>query len=417
VNAAEGLSQSVRRGAVVVDSAERKLAGGRSLRGRILDTLPHRLIGVLLPFDHFYRALIVPINYLVHRERARRGLEAVVRHSAVEEVHLEATNICNAACKFCAQRVMQRPASVMTLEDFRRYVDQIAAAGIRIFDLTAIVGDPFTDKHFFERLEYLKSRSAKTISLATNAIAMSPARADRIASFSESFGGDLVIRVSFGGFDRETYREIFQVDRFDRVVGNIVHLLERKRELDSRNLCVELQVRCPLSKLRGPTYRLFRGYESRQLLTIRRRVNRSLSYGNWGGAIDPSDIESVGLRAAKKPKRFFGPCDLMFSRGVIVTLDGTVNACACRDVEVSLPIGNLNQEAFMDIICGEARYWLMADMMEGRIPRFCRSCSEYRSIFSPEAEFHQRFLKWRPGSPSPRLGGGRRNRGSAPCPR
>jgi len=370
----------------------RDAARARPIRGRILDALPHQLIGVLLPFDRLYRALIVPLNYRIYREKAERGIEAIVKASVVDEVHIEATNICNAACKFCAYRVMKRPAGVMELVDFRRYVDQVVTAGVTTFDLTAIVGDPFTDKYLFERLEYLKRRSAKTISLTTNAIAMSPAKTDALLSFGDSFGGDVVIRISFGGFDRETYREIFQVDRFYRVVKNIVHLLEKQQELDSRTICVELEVRCPLSKLEGPTYRLFQEYESRQLLTIHRRVNRNLSYGNWGGAIAPEDLESVGLRAARTPRRFFGPCDLMFSRGVIVMLDGTVNACACRDVEVSLPIGNLNDAEFMEVIRGERRYQLMVDMMENRIPPFCRNCSEYRSIFSPDADFHRRFL-------------------------
>lgn len=370
-----------------------------SIRARILDTLPHRLLWALLPLDRLYRSLVVPLNQSIYSARAHRQIEEIVKQSVVDEVHIEATNICNASCRFCAYRLMERPKRVMELGDFQRYVDQIVAAGVETFDLTAIVGDPFTDALLFERLAYLRTRAAKTISLTTNAIAMPPHKTDRIISFAESFCGDLLIRISFGGFDRQTYHKIFQVDRFDRVVKNIMHLLERRQELKLGAVAVELHVRCPLSGLKGPTYRMFRDYESRGLLTIRRRVNRDLRYGNWGGKVKPEEIRSVGLTPAPRPKRFFGPCDLMFSRGFVVTLDGTVNACACRDVEVSLPIGNLNDEAFIDVIRGARRHRLMAEMMQNRIPPFCRECSEYRSIFSPDADFYRQFLKRAQASP------------------
>jgi sulfatase maturation enzyme AslB (radical SAM superfamily) len=375
------------------------MPASKSNRPRFLDTLPRWLMGVVLHVDRLYRKLSLPLRYHIHRNRARRMLGDLVKQSSVNEVHIEATNICNAACKFCAYRVMERPKGVMGLSDFRRYVDQIMAAGIRIFDLTAIVGDPFTDRLVFDRLEILKAHQADTINLTTNAIAMQPDKVDDLVAFVRSFSGTVVIRVSFGGFDRNTYREIFQVDRFERVVRNLDYLIGKKTTLDLRSLDLELHVRCPLSRLRGETYQKFLEYESRGWLSIHRRLNRDLRYGNWGGKIPARDIESVGLKAAPTPKKFYGPCDLMFSGGVIVTMDGEVNACACRDVDVSLPIGNLNDMTFKDILRGKKRYELMISMMENRIPKFCRGCSEYRSIFSPDAEFYRHLVRKMPARP------------------
>jgi len=371
----------------------------RSIRHRLLDWLPRWAMGIILSFDRLYRRLALPVRYTLYRNHARRILGEVVKQSDVDEVHIEATNICNAACRFCAYRVMERSKGVMELSDFRRYVHQIVEAGVRVFDLTAIVGDPFTDRRLGDRLEILKAHRVDRINLTTNAIAMIPDRVDELVAFSGSFDGDVVIRVSFGGFDRHTYREIFQVDRFEQVVRNLEYLLEKKTGLDLQSLLVELHVRCPLTRLRGETYKRFMEYESRGVLSIHRRLNRDLRYGNWGGKVQAEDIESVGLKAAPGPKKFYGPCDLMFSRGVVVTRDGEVNACACRDVEVSLPIGNLKDRTFKEILGGEMRYDLMVSMMENRIPRFCQNCSEYRSIFSPGAEFFKRSVKKVPARP------------------
>ena len=55
-----------------------------------------------------------------------------------------------------------------------------------------------------------KRRSAKTISLTTNAIAMSPAKTDALLSFGDSFGGDVVIRISFGGSASPSWFERLQ---------------------------------------------------------------------------------------------------------------------------------------------------------------------------------------------------------------
>jgi hypothetical protein len=92
-------------------------------------------------------------HYRFKRSEIRAHLETLRR--IPRGLHVEGTNICNAECVFCAYPQMERKKTVMPMEDFRRIVLEYLAMGGRHVSLTPIVGDPFVDKHVFERLDFL----------------------------------------------------------------------------------------------------------------------------------------------------------------------------------------------------------------------------------------------------------------------
>ena len=61
--------------------------------------------------------------------------------------------------------------------------------------------------------------------------------------------------------------------------------------------------------------------------------------------------------------------------------DGRVNACACRDVEATLIIGDLKKESMKDILAGPKlrEYLLMHE--RGEFPEICKVCTRYESIY------------------------------------
>jgi hypothetical protein len=90
----------------------------------------------------------------------------------------------------------------------------------------------------------------------------------------------------------------------------------------------------------------------------------------------------------------------MFHHGVVVSTEGEVNACACRDVELTLPIGNIGGDRSLeDVLGGQERRVLIQDFMDGRIPKFCRSCSEYQSVFDPTTKFFKKYVAKIYGNP------------------
>jgi transposase len=78
----------------------------------------------------------------------------------------------------------------------------------------------------------------------------------------------------------------------------------------------------------------------------------------------------------------FGACEKLFN-SVQVTASGVVNACACRDVDATLQIGNVKTTPLADIVSPEnPRYMAIIEQQQrGEFAPICRSCDFYKSIY------------------------------------
>src|SRR5688572_17077105 len=84
-----------------------------------------------------------------------------------EIVQIESTNICNAKCVFCPRDEMHRRQGVMSLDLFKKIVDECAALGIthvRVHNY----GEPFLDRHLTEKVRYAKAQGNKEVGMISN---------------------------------------------------------------------------------------------------------------------------------------------------------------------------------------------------------------------------------------------------------
>src|SRR6202008_549888 len=66
-------------------------------------------------------------------------------------------------------------------------------------------------------------------------------------------------------------------------------------------------------------------------------------YNNWGGYISQADVEGLDMQINSTETVYkYGACEKLFN-SVQVTATGVVNACACRDVDATLKIGNVKE--------------------------------------------------------------------------
>ena len=288
-----------------------------------------------------------------------------------ESLFIEGTNICSARCVFCAYPQMERPKQVMTMELFEKTIAQYAAAGGGDVDLTPIVGDPFADRFLFERLDALAALPGiRRFHFFTNAILMTPATHARLAAYGER----IFIYVSLGGFDRETYRRIMGVDRFDEAAANLRGLIETKRRTGSR-LGIQVNLRVPPGSARG-------GFWD-ELVRARRdgliAIESLEAFDSWAGKISESGLKAAGLKALAAPEKI-GPCHRLITSPVVLA-DGRVNACACRDVEASLIIGDLNRQTIGEALDSAELHALLERQARGDFPEVCRRCTYYASLY------------------------------------
>ena len=107
------------------------------------------------------------------------------------------------------------------------------------------------------------------------------------------------------------------------------------------------------------------------------------NYNNWGGLIKENDIKELGINLNDENKTKVGACSLLFSR-LIIGADNTLNACACRDANYSLRIGNTKKNSLKKIISIKHSNYkkIIDDHENGKYPEVCKSCDFYTSIYS-----------------------------------
>ncbi len=339
---------------------------------------------MVLHINRWLDVISTEYNFRFRRHEVQRRLKTF--REIPRDLHIEGTNICNAKCAFCAYPQMERPKQVMSMTDFRQVIDDYVGMGGKYVSLSPIVGDPFVDPHLFERLDDLYEREQiEGFYFFTNAISMKPKICERLLSYADK----LTIHVSWGGFDRETYRRIMGVDRFDVVCKNVETFLEMKRKATSP-IDLYIELRCPASNCKGDVWERFYKYGQEGLIKM-----RSLKYGydSWAGKVETKTLKKAGLEPLKRPYKR-GACELLFMKPVVLA-NSKVNACACRDVEAELVVGDLKDSKLSAIWGGKGIDDIIELHERGDYPDVCRRCTRYVSVYNRrKSEIFKPKLNW-----------------------
>lgn len=303
-------------------------------------------------------------------------------------LQIETTNVCNAACAFCAYPAMKRDKGVMSIPLFEQVVRQYAAMGGSAVSLTPVVGDALLDPHLLERLRILKSEPGiGQVTLTTNGIALERYSDEDLRTLLSSL---FCLQVSVGGLDAETYSRMYGVDRFRQVQAGIKRLLELKPEVQG---CANISLAFRTSDWRFTTrfQKELAEYRSKGVY-----VSHIWAYANYAEQVETGAKIGLTILDSKPDKQ--KTC--IFPRiHVAVCWDGTVTACACTDLEGSqLRIGRLDGESLADILTGEKRAGVLASFGKGTLAQVCRRCSAYQ----PDADFAEPcFCSVHPGQQLP----------------
>ncbi|BAY27372.1 radical SAM domain-containing protein [Calothrix sp. NIES-2100] len=338
---------------------------------KIKSLLPQNWKRLLKPkIEYWLDTISTEYHFHFRRQKIQSELNLIRR--LPRNLHLEGTNICNAKCTFCAYPQMERAKETMPMQDFQRIIDEYVAMGGQYVSLTPIVGDPFVDRHLFDRLNYLdKLPGIKGFYFYTNAILMKPQISEKLLAY----GDKLNIYVSWGGFDRETYKTIMGVDQFNLVSQNIEAFVEKKLKLCSSTV-LTIALRCPPAKWTGDVWEKFNHWQSQKLI----KIDFITAYDSWAGKVKDEDLKQVGLEPVIMPYKR-GACELLYMKPIILA-NGKVNACACRDVEAELVIGDLKESTLAEIWAGKGIEEIIQRHERGDFPDVCQRCTWYISIYN-----------------------------------
>ncbi|MGQ0524256.1 MAG: radical SAM/SPASM domain-containing protein [Betaproteobacteria bacterium] len=304
--------------------------------------------------------------------------------------HIETSGACNLKCCFCAYEKKAAPKVSMPNDLFFDCVEQAVGLGYTRFDLTPSTGDVFMDKRFFDKLAYLDAHPrVEEYSFFTNLTIPKPEVLARLLPLRKL----RQVTISVYGHDLQSFIAITKSTEqmYRRLLGNLETFLT-------------LKDRCRFDLAVGfrSTFNV-PGDDASELLKLLGRYREAgISvrpshgvYNNWGGYITQADVEGLDMHITSTELIYkFGACVKLFD-SVQVMASGAVNACACRDVDATLRIGDARKERLADIISTRnAEYMRIIDEQQaGKFRPVCAGCDFYKSIYHERSEYRRNGAK------------------------
>jgi len=297
-------------------------------------------------------------------------------------VQVETTIACNLKCIMCNQNVRKRSKKFMTIDEFRRIINQFAYA--TSLNLTGI-GEPLLNKDLFEMIKFARSKNIKEVWFATNATMLDAKCAKKLIS-----SGLTSIIFSLDAATPELYEKIRVGADFYQVIENIKKFMNIKREVNSKfytqiymvgmeenkdqivdmiNIAIKLGVnhiriqgmydqsgKDP-SKTKSALWR--DGTKNRKLLEIaREKAKRN------GVSFYYSPLEKASKEKCAVPWRY-----------CYITVEGCVTPCCMEGVDPrNVNFGNLLEEDFSSIWNNYKYRDFRSKLASSNPPDICKNC-------------------------------------------
>jgi radical SAM protein with 4Fe4S-binding SPASM domain len=293
----------------------------------------------------------------------------------VPSLSIETTNVCNATCAFCANRIMKRPRCTLDMALFKKAVDEYRAlkgCGKGDLNFNTVVGEPLLDPLLLERARYVRRCGGLDV-LGFLTTLQWLHRFDIDEFFSSGINWLGVSAVLSG---RERYAEFFGVDMYDIFMKNLNQLLEENRRRGGM-----ITVSISLKPTDEPASSVAAHPDLKRIASLLGCTpaclvhNRSTYVDDWHGTVE---LPKYMTRRLLLPRAFF-PCRMLYNYLMLYS-DGTIGACPCRDFEAgsALIIGDIRKmtlgEAWhSDSLAGIRSEWAT----KNRIPDICQRCRHW----------------------------------------
>jgi hypothetical protein len=271
---------------------------------------------------------------------------------------------------------------------FQNCVEQAVGMGFTQFELTPCTGDVFMDRHIFNKFQFLDDHSdVDAYRFFTNFTIPNRSKVERLLSLKKLKN----LTVSIYGHDLASFIAITKSTEtvYNRLVANLKTLLEL---LDQKKFNLDIGIRTTNDAPRKPVSEVMELLERFRERGVRPR--RAHVYNNWGGFVTQADVAGLDIAVTSGDTMYKGgACAHLFTTYQIMAT-GIVNGCACRDVDASLRIGDLNEAPLHKILSPDNPTYmaLIEEQQRGEFRPVCKSCDYYKSIY------HMRMSRRKDGS-------------------
>jgi radical SAM protein with 4Fe4S-binding SPASM domain len=169
----------------------------------------------------------------------RKPLHELLPLESPLSVSIDATTLCNFACKFCFQSMENRPqigGADMSMDLFKKFIADLYEFEQPINVLTiGRFGEPLLHPQLPEFIKMANdSKKVKKVKISTNASLLTPELSQRIIS-----AGIGIIQISINGVSSEHYREVVNQDvDFNQIRNNVAYLYSIKGGTHIHTKCI-----------------------------------------------------------------------------------------------------------------------------------------------------------------------------------
>lgn len=269
-------------------------------------------------------------------KRIEQAKKSLVNTDFPTQVVVESTSICNFDCHGCPSPILQRERGFISLDLFKKIVDEIAKENPQSQLWFAFMGEALLWKDLFTLIRYAKDKGLQDTRLNTNGSLISK---EKIRQIHES-GLDKII-ISIDGHSRETFDAIrpWKGGNYEKVKENTMRLLQTAREEKWKH--PEIWVQMVVQDINAHEEEEFKNFWLSQGAVVKIRPRLS-----WGERVEAAWIEKLNI------SRDF-PCPWLM-RQVIVCYDGTIVMCGA-DHEAQYPVGNVKNMSLKEAWNGELK--------------------------------------------------------------
>lgn len=276
-------------------------------------------------------------------------------------LNIESTNDCNFSCLMCPRRKTNRGFGKISLELYKKIIDQIAQRKKKLFTLTLIKdGEPLLHSQLPEMIAYAKEKNvAQRIEIFTNGSLLSEKSGRALIK-----SGLDVLYISLNATSSKTHQKITGTTSYNKVVENLRKFMALKKEMKSEKpLVVAKTIAMEETRDEIPDFK-------KMWQNIADQVIASPGHNYGGGIIRPKSFEK---------KRY--PCILPWYF-MVVNFDGEATTCCANYLRNELIMGDLKKEKIRNIWQSEKYKKLRRDHLSGDLRDWpaCSSCDYWQTF-------------------------------------
>jgi MoaA/NifB/PqqE/SkfB family radical SAM enzyme len=283
-----------------------------------------------------------------------RAIQA--RHFMPVLVYVQISRRCNLQCQMCGWAVWQRNKGFMSLDLFRRVLEEMKANGLKELALSNPQGEPLLSPHAKECID-LAIVEGFAVNMNSNCTTLANRNIETIAIAART--GRFSVQASFSGYDKETHEAVYVGSKFEDSAQKLQACNARlKAEGLEKHLTVTGIIYDPSQTERHLAFLETLGIE-------RSRVHIRLP-DNFAGIVKVGKYDRLkGLHSLKGnlSYRSLRLCSVL-AHSILIYDDGKVSACACRDSEGLMEVGDLTKQSLAEIQSGPRYLALIESFMK-----------------------------------------------------